>query len=147
MHESSFSPRLIAWLLVGFLASGISAGSVYVVYRASSATKPTPVARAPLVITPAAKPQPPAPVALRPATNLSSGQLRGQTFLQVGALEPGAVTGFLERLSRQGFQARTAEGPDDKTVRLLIGPLSPAALAETESRLTAAGFVSFPRSY
>ncbi|MBI5085257.1 MAG: SPOR domain-containing protein [Acidobacteria bacterium] len=101
--------------------------------------------------TPAAPPAPaPAPKALPAAPtggNLTAAELAGKNFLQVGALAPDAVEDYRKKLAAKGFTAHTAPGPDENTIRLLIGPLAPAELKSSQDALTQAGFACFPRTF
>ena len=92
---------------------------------------------------PAPKPLPAAPI----GTALSAAETAGKTFLQVGALAPDAIEAYRKQLAAKGFTAHTAEGPDQNTIRLLIGPLSPTELKTTQDALTQAGFAFFARTY
>ena len=156
------SPQMLACLLMGVILFGVVVSGAYIITRRSigpgsvSATAPvlaaapmelpSPVAQAPRVslvqmaIQPQPRPQ------LQPLT-ITAEETRGKTFLQVGAIELAAAPLFVSVLASKGFSPRIAEGPSVASVRILLGPLSGTALAETQARLTAAGLVSFPRAY
>lgn len=101
---------------------------------------PPPVARA-------AEPEPPSPpTAVAPASG-DPGQVPGQQYLQVAAVNRGVAEVFVEVLARKGFPGRMAEGPDERTFRVLVGPLAKAEIPETRSALDRAGFPAFVRTY
>jgi hypothetical protein len=95
----------------------------------------------------AAEPKPPSlpmPAELRGA---GPGQVRGQRFLQVAAVDRGVAEVFVEVLARKGFPGRVAEGPDAKTFRVLVGPLAATEIPKTKSALDQAGLTGFVRTY
>jgi hypothetical protein len=149
------SPQVLACLLIGVILFGVVVSAAYIATRRSAAS-PVAVAAAPKPALPPATPPPqraprPAPV-VQPAPQpqsaaITADETRGKTFLQVGAIEASAAPKFIEGLTAKGFAPRIAEGPDPAIVRILIGPLSGDALAETTAKLTAAGVGSFPRTY
>lgn len=108
--------------------------------------QPTPVpppAKLPSAVTPP-KPASPPPAQ---ATAITAEESRGKTFLQVGAIDRTSAAGFVAGLTRKGFSVRIADGPSAGTVRILVGPLSGAALAEAKDKLSGAGVASFPKTY
>lgn len=107
---------------------------------------PTPMpppAKLPPAVTP---PQPAGPPPAQ-ATAITAEESRGKTFLQVGAIDRTSAAGFVAGLTRKGFTVRIADGPSAGTVRILVGPLSGAALAEVKDKLSSAGVASFPKTY
>jgi hypothetical protein len=50
----------------------------------------------------------------------------GSLYIQVGSVEKGIATIFVDGLRRQGFEAFAAPGASEKTFRVLIGPLDEA---------------------
>ena len=76
-----------------------------------------------------------------------AGPRPGESYLQVGAIAPEALKGFLEALEAKGFHPLVAPGPDDGTRRVLIGPLHGDELTSDAAKLTAAGFEWFRRDY
>lgn len=97
-----------------------------------------------------AKREEPPPVETRPReTKPSTEEPRsGQKFLQVVATSRPDAEIVAETLGKKGFRTTVAPGPNDKTFRVLVGPVGDAAeLAETRVRLEAAGFKPYVRQY
>lgn len=72
----------------------------------------------------------------------------GQSFYQVGSIEPAMAAVFSSYLTQQGFRVRLAPGANGSVVRVLVGPL--ASERETETTrvaLEAAGFEHFLKKY
>jgi cell division protein FtsN len=93
-----------------------------------------------IVVDPVKEQAPPAPA---PAPAVAPVAAQPQVFLQVGALDEPTSREFLLDLSRQGFQSRIVPGPDSKTFRVLVGPLSRTEIHSTQAALTQAGYTSF----
>jgi cell division protein FtsN len=147
------SRQLTAVSLGAVLLVGLVAGIGYVAGRSVSAgqlaTAPAPAIEAPAPAPPAVTVAPapsPLPATVEPSY-LDPEQARGQRFLQVCAVERGVAEVFLEVLARKGFTGRIAPGPDAKTFRVLVGPLTTTEIAETRSALERAGFTAFVRNY
>jgi cell division septation protein DedD len=154
---------LAGWLLCGVLAVGIGVCGVYLAVRVVSAKPAAPAAAVapPAPTTPvkaaavepvaaAAAPAPvPAAVPVPAARNvtISADETRGRTFIQVGAIERDAAPGFIQKLAQHGFEGRIAEGPEDKIVRILVGPVAGEAISSTRAAVEKAGFGAFARSY
>jgi hypothetical protein len=89
----------------------------------------------------------------RPAPVLYSPQLispepnPGQRFLQVAAADLVVAALFVEGLARRGFPGRIVPGPDARTYRVLVGPLTSSEIAMTNVALERAGFTAFVRVY
>lgn len=72
----------------------------------------------------------------------------GQIFLQVSAVAKPEAELLVEVLSKKGFQAIVAPGPNDKLFRVLVGPArDDADLGKTRTELEQAGFRPIPRRY
>lgn len=69
------------------------------------------------------------------------------TYLQVAAPKRTAAGGIVDSLKNKSFTAVLAPGPNEETVRILVGPLDPAILGKTRSDLESAGFKPFPKKY
>jgi hypothetical protein len=124
------------WPASTLAAAGLPSASA----AEAQATPSAPVARA-------AEPKPPSlPMTAEPGGG-GPGQARGQSFLQVAAVDRGVAEVFVEVLARKGFRARMAEGPDAKTFRVLVGPLEKTEIPETKSALDQAGLTAFVRTY
>ena len=107
--------------------------------------------------TEAAEPAPAKPViepapAVRPWRPASGSHFRepapGELFLQVAAVDRGVAEVFVEYLARQEIVAQYASGPDERSYRVLVGPISTNAQLEgLRERLEANGFQPFVRRY
>ncbi|MFN0171865.1 MAG: hypothetical protein ACKV22_36085 [Bryobacteraceae bacterium] len=110
---------------------------------------PKPVAaetKAPPVAEPARKPEPkPAPVAAGGLQKVTPAA--GEIFLQVSAPAVAAASSVVETLRKKGIKSVVAAGPDDATVRVLVGPLVPADIPAERAKLEGAGFKPFMRKY
>jgi cell division protein FtsN len=62
-------------------------------------------------------------------------------------VDRGVAEVFVEVLARKGFPGRVADGPDEKTFRVLVGPLEREEIPQTKSALDRAGFTAFVRTY
>ncbi|HYP15378.1 MAG TPA: SPOR domain-containing protein [Bryobacteraceae bacterium] len=73
----------------------------------------------------------------------------GETYVQVMATAKPEAELITEMLTKRGFRAHVAEGPDEKLFRVLVGPATdPAVLAKWKADLIAAGFTkSFVKKY
>ena len=72
----------------------------------------------------------------------------GQMFLQVSAVARPEAELLVEVLSRKGFRAAMAPGPNDKLIRVLVGPVATEAdVAKTRTELESAGFKPMVRRY
>jgi hypothetical protein len=68
-------------------------------------------------------------------------------YLQVAAPRRTAAGGVIESLKNKGIAAVLAPGPDEETVRVLVGPLQPADVGKMRSDLESAGFKPFVKNY
>jgi cell division protein FtsN len=95
-----------------------------------------------------AKPVEPKPSSGEVGRRAEVGQPPAGTYLQVVAtIRPDAEI-IAESLIKKGFHAMVAPIPDSPTHRVIVGPLKDAAeVAETRSRLEAAGFKPIVRKY
>jgi len=72
----------------------------------------------------------------------------GQLFLQVAAADRGIAEVFAEYLARKEFTPRIATGPDERSYRVLVGPIeNNEQLSELRTGLEKAGFHPFLRRY
>lgn len=72
----------------------------------------------------------------------------GELFLQVAAVDRGVAEVFVEYLARREIVAQYASGPDERSYRVLVGPISTnAQLQQLRERLEADGFQPFVRRY
>lgn len=118
------------------------------VVAAEPATMPGPEtapAPAPMAGAPASAPSRAVPAA--PASYFQQPET-GQTFLQVAAADPGVAVVFAEYLTRLDFSCLIADGPDERSYRVLVGPLADNdAISTTRAALEVAGFQPFVRTY
>jgi len=68
-------------------------------------------------------------------------------YLQVAAPRRTAAEGVIESLKNKGAAAVLAPGPDEETVRVLVGPIDKADVGKVRLDLEGAGFKPFVRTY
>ena len=72
----------------------------------------------------------------------------GQMFLQVSAVARAEADILVDLLTKKGFHAMVAPGPNENLYRVLVGPAKDTTeLGKTKSDLEAAGFKSIVRKY
>ena len=69
------------------------------------------------------------------------------TYLQVAAPKRTAAAGVVESLKNKSITAVLAPGPNEETVRVLVGPLDSASLGKMKMDLESAGFKPFSKKY
>jgi hypothetical protein len=69
------------------------------------------------------------------------------SYLQVAAPKRTAADGVVESLKNKGIWAVLAPGPNEETVRVLVGPLDSASIGKMRVDLESAGFKPFPKKY
>ena len=67
--------------------------------------------------------------------------------MQVSAPKRAAADGVVESLRNKGIAAVLAPGPNEETVRVLVGPLDAASIGKMRMDLESAGFKPFPKKY
>lgn len=88
----------------------------------------------------------PMPPAAAPAT--VSEPAAGQTYFQVGSIEPSMAAVFSNYLAEQGFRVRLARGANATVVRVLVGPLAnDREIQSVGAALDKAGFEHFLKKY
>jgi hypothetical protein len=109
-------------------------------------------------------PEPPSPVVTQPATAAAEAPrppTRVETvavrsgvaeppagsYLQVAAPKRAAAEGVVESLRNKGIVALMAPGPNEETVRVLVGPLDSSTIGKMRLDLEAAGFKPFLKKY
>jgi hypothetical protein len=107
-----------------------------------TATRP---ATAPAEAPHAAEPKP--VVETRPDTGGGISEPAPGSYLQVAAPRRTAAGGVVESLKNKGITAVLAPGPNEDTVRVLVGPLDTAALGKMRADLESAGFKPFAKRY
>jgi cell division septation protein DedD len=118
------------------------------VESAPAETKPAAESAKPVETKPAAAPPKPEPkkeivkAEKKPAPEPKGGSpVKGEVYLQVSAPRKEAASGVLDALRKKGMEPTTAPGPNDATVRILVGPFKDtAAMGKTRAELEAAGF-------
>ena len=68
-------------------------------------------------------------------------------YLQVAAPKRSAAAGVVDSLKNKSITAVLAPGPNEDTVRVLVGPLDSAALGKMRMDLESAGFKPFTKKY
>ena len=114
------------------------------------ASSPVPVpAPAPAVSRPAPPAVAPAPVAAPVAVASRSDEpARGQSFWQVGLVDPGTAQAMVSRVAGMGLPARIAAGTSAQSRRVLVGPLgSQAETAAAKQALDARQMQAFLKIY
>jgi hypothetical protein len=69
------------------------------------------------------------------------------TYLQVAAPKRAAAGGVVESLKNKSITAVLAPGPNEETVRVLVGPLDASSVGKMKMDLESAGFKPFPKKY
>jgi hypothetical protein len=69
------------------------------------------------------------------------------TYLQVLAPKRTAADGVIDSLKSKGIAAVLAPGPNEESVRILVGPLEPASMGKMRADLESAGFKPFAKKY
>jgi len=69
------------------------------------------------------------------------------SYLQVAAPKRAAADGVVESLKNKGITAVLAPGPNEDTVRVLVGPLDSSSIGRVRVDLESAGFKPFPKRY
>ena len=69
------------------------------------------------------------------------------TYLQVAAPKRSAAAGVVESLKNKSIAAVLAPGPNEDTVRVLVGPLDSASIGKMKMDLESAGFKPFTKKY
>ena len=84
----------------------------------------------------------------KPARPLVAEPETGKVYLQVGAVERGMAVILAEGMRTHGFDSFVAPGPNDKTFRVLIGPLpDPEAFRTAMVQVDALDLATFARKY
>jgi hypothetical protein len=114
---------------------------------AASETSPQPVGTRPAT----APPETPRSIEKAPAEprGVSSGASEPApgSYLQVAAPKRTAADGVVESLKNKGIVAVLAPGPNEDTVRVLVGPLDSSTIGKMRVDLESAGFKPFPKKY
>jgi hypothetical protein len=94
-------------------------------------------------------PRPAAPKPVAEAERVTGGvsEPAPGSYLQVAAPRRTAAGGVVESLKNKGIVAVLAPGPNEDTVRVLVGPLDASALGKMRADLESAGFKPFAKRY
>jgi cell division septation protein DedD len=103
---------------------------------------PRPAEKSPTETRPAETRQP----ETKPAGKSPSDPPPGR-YLQVAAPNRAAAGGVVESLKNKGITARLAPGPNEDTVRVLVGPLDAADVGKMKVDLQSAGYAAFSKTY
>jgi hypothetical protein len=82
----------------------------------------------------------------RPSASEVSEPVPG-VYLQVAAPKRSAAAGVVESLKNKSITAVLAPGPNEETVRVLVGPLDSASVGKMKMDLESAGFKPFTKKY
>jgi hypothetical protein len=83
---------------------------------------------------------------VRPVSSDLSEPVPG-TYLQVAAPKRTAAAGIVDSLRNREITAVLAPGPNEETVRVLVGPLEPSSVGRMKMDLESAGFKPFVKKY
>jgi len=143
--------QTVASLFLVVTLTGIFCGVAYVAGRAVTPVRAQEIVQtAEALAEPAPAPTPAPETLAAPAVPASYFQQPepGQTFLQVAAADPGVASVFAEYLARLDFSCLIADGPDERSYRVLVGPLADnTEISTTRAALEVAGFEPFVRTY
>jgi hypothetical protein len=119
-----------------------------------TAAEPAKTADEPVTATRPATAPPEAPHAAEPKPAVEARHDTGAvsepahgSYLQVAAPKRTAAGGVVESLKNKGITAVLAPGPNEDTVRVLVGPLDASALGKMRVDLESAGFKPFAKRY
>jgi hypothetical protein len=93
-----------------------------------------------------APPEAPRQVETRQIASGSGEPVPGR-YLQVAAPKRTAADAVVESLRNKGIAAVLAPGPNEETVRVLVGPLDPSGVGKMRVDLESAGFKPFVKNY
>ena len=108
-----------------------------------------PVVNEPAPVAAPAKAEPAAqkPIELPPVVTVTQPQV-GRTYLQVLAVAKPEAEVLAEVLTKKGFRALVAPGPNDRVFRVLVGPAKdPDDASKLKTDLEGAGFKPFVKKY
>jgi cell division septation protein DedD len=109
---------------------------------------PAPVVNEPAPAAPAkAEPAVQKPIELPPVVTVTEPQI-GRTYLQVLAVAKPEAEVLADVLTKKGFRAVVAPGPNDRVFRVLVGPAKdPDDASKLKTDLEGAGFKPFVKKY
>jgi cell division septation protein DedD len=97
---------------------------------------------------PPESPRPPEPKPVSTTTNSADlTKPEPGSYLQVAAPKRTAAEAVVESLKNKGIAAVLAPGPDEETVRVLVGPLDASSIGKMRADLESAGFKPFAKRY
>ena len=126
--------------------AGPPPGQAEVVDAKAGETPPPEAPRKPLATQPATAP-PETPHAEPRAASSEVPEPAPGSYLQVAAPKRTAADGVVEALKSKGIVAVLAPGPNEDTVRVLVGPLEAGSIGKMRVDLESAGFKPFPKKY
>lgn len=123
-------------------------GQVEVVVEPPKPDSPEPVTGTRPATAPPETPHPAKarPTETRPVSSEISDPPPG-TYLQVAAPKRTAAGGVIESLRNKSIAAVLAPGPNEETVRVLVGPLDSSSIGKMKTDLESAGFKPFSKKY
>jgi hypothetical protein len=96
------------------------------------------------------RPPEPKPATTNTSTTTTSADLAKPapgSYLQVAAPKKTAAGAVVDSLKNKGIAAVLAPGPDEETVRVLVGPLDASSIGKMRADLESAGFKPFAKRY
>ena len=129
-------------------SAGPAPGQAEVVVESPKPGNPEPVTGTRPATAPAETPHPAEArrTETRPVTSEISDPAPG-TYLQVAAPKRTAAGGVIESLRNKSIPAVLAPGPNEETVRVLVGPLDSSSIGKMKADLESAGFKPFSKKY
>lgn len=135
MRRFVLGPRQLAQIAAAGLLFVMFCSAVsYKMGRLEAAQRKTPVAQIPQVAAAAEPvvvdrivPETPAPASVQTSTGMAAPG----TYLQVGVVAKDAYEARAAAIREMGLKPAATTGPDEKSLRLLVGPLSTGAERET----------------
>jgi len=129
-------------------SSGPAPGQAEVVVEQAKPETPEPATGTRPATAPPVTPQP--TVTRRTETSASASEVSEPgpgVYLQVAAPKRSAAAGVVESLKNKSITAVLAPGPNEETVRVLVGPLDSASIGKMKMDLESAGFKPFTKKY
>ena len=149
-NNSSKKPAVEQVIMVDSTTQGAKAPVLSVPAPVVTASV-TPATTAPAVIAAAAAPVTPAPAglpAVAPPKPTSVDRLKGNTYLQVAAIDRGMAEVTYEMLTRKGLPVLIGDSPSEGIFRVLVGPIRDMAdVPKHQAALNEAGFQPFIKKY
>jgi cell division septation protein DedD len=142
--------QIASVLFVATVVVSVFSAMFYMAGKSAAPRKPSVVMAAPAP----SLPPPPAPASVieaaiqAPEPPLFAEPVKGAVYLQIGAVEKGIALILSEGLRKHNLPAFVAPGPDEKTFRVLIGPIpNTGAFQRTKNVVDELGLNTFARRF